>query len=41
MFDAILILFILGGIVYGIFTLGFWFAFAVAIVWLWLRLGDG
>lgn len=39
-FDFLVMLFILGGVVYGIATLGFWFAFAVAIVYFWLRLGS-
>jgi len=30
--DLLVLLFILGGIIYGIATLGFWFAFGVAIV---------
>ena len=35
--DFIVLLFILGGIIYGIATLGFWFAFGVAIVYFLVR----
>lgn len=38
--DWTVILLIGGGIIYGLVTVGFWFAFGLAIVYAWLRLGD-
>ena len=35
--DFLVLLFILGGVIYGIVTLGFWFAFGVDLIYFWLR----
>jgi hypothetical protein len=38
--DWTVTLLILGGIVYGLATIGFWFAFGIAVLYAWMRLGD-
>jgi len=38
--DFSVLVFILGGVVYGLVTLGFWFAFVLAIFYIWMRLGN-